>query len=81
VRVAQGATTITNSNITDKKPKSPNVYFTTQDALAQARTVSPRYASRATISANSYSVPSNGVIYFIGNINTAQYGSTISPIN
>lgn len=26
VRVAQGATTITNSNITDKKPASPNVY-------------------------------------------------------
>ena len=29
VRVAQGATTITNSNITDKKPASPNVYWTT----------------------------------------------------
>ena len=28
VRVAQGATTITNSNITDKKPKSPNLYLT-----------------------------------------------------
>ena len=28
VRVAQGATTITNSNITDKKPASPNVYST-----------------------------------------------------
>ena len=26
VKVAQGATTITNSNITDKKPASPNVY-------------------------------------------------------
>ena len=26
VRVAQGATTITNSNITDRKPASPNVY-------------------------------------------------------
>ena len=78
VRVAQGATTITNSNITNKKPMSPNVYFTTQDALAQARTVAPRYASRVTISANSYTAPSNGVIYFIGNINTTQYGSTIS---
>ena len=29
VRVAQGATTITNSNITDKKPMSPNVYIAT----------------------------------------------------
>lgn len=31
VRVAQGATTITNSNITDKKPASPNVYWTTSE--------------------------------------------------
>ena len=31
VRVAQGATTITNSNITDKKPASPNLYWTTSD--------------------------------------------------
>ena len=31
VRVAQGATVITNSNITDKKPASPNVYWTTSD--------------------------------------------------
>ena len=31
VRVAQGATTITNSNITDKRPMSPNVYWTTSD--------------------------------------------------
>ena len=29
VRVAQGATTITNSNITDKKPASPNLYSAT----------------------------------------------------
>ena len=39
VRVAQGATTITNSNITDKKPTSPNLYLTTSeiaDAAAEA---------------------------------------------
>lgn len=39
VRVAQGATTITNSNITDKKPASPNVYIATseiQDIAEQA---------------------------------------------
>lgn len=81
VRVAQGATTITNSNITDKKPASPNVYWTTSEinslALTQARTVSPRYSSRTTISANSYTAPSNGIIYWIGNINTAQYGSNL----
>ena len=31
VKVAQGATTITNSNITDKKPASPNLYWTTSE--------------------------------------------------
>ena len=31
VKVAQGATTITNSNITDKKPTSPNLYWTTSE--------------------------------------------------
>lgn len=31
VKVAANQTTITNSNITDKKPASPNVYFTAQD--------------------------------------------------
>ena len=36
VRVAQGATTITNSNITDKKPASPNVYWTTSEIKAIA---------------------------------------------
>ena len=81
VRVAQGATTITNSSITDKKPASPNVYWTTSDinslALTQARSVSPRYASRVTISANSYTAPSNGIIYWIGNINTTQYASNL----
>lgn len=78
VKVAANQTVITNSDITDKKPMSPNVYFTTQDALAQARTVAPRYGSRVTISDDSYSAPSNGVIYFIGNINTTQYGSAVS---
>lgn len=31
VRVAQGTTVITNSNITDRKPTSPNVYWTTSE--------------------------------------------------
>ena len=46
-------------------------------ALTQARTVSPRYSSRVTISANSYTAPSNGIIYWIGNINTTQYASNL----
>ena len=43
VRVAQGATTITNSNITDRKPTPPNVYWTTseiEDAAAGAVNIS-----------------------------------------
>lgn len=47
-------------------------------ALAQARTVSPRYSSRQTISSSSWTAPSNGIVYFIGNINTTQYASSLS---
>ena len=43
VRVAQGATTITNSNITDKKPTSPNVYWTTSEIEDVAKSVAPKY--------------------------------------
>ena len=60
----------------------PNLYWTTSEinslALTQARTVSPRYSSRQTISSNSYTAPSNGIVYFIGNINTTQYASSLS---
>lgn len=82
VRVAASQTVITNSNITDRKPASPNVYWTTSEinslALAQARTVSPRFASRQTISSNSWTAPSNGIVYFIGNVDTAKYGSSVT---
>ena len=81
VRVAQSQTVITNSNITDKKPDTPELYWTQADinslALAQARTVAPRFASRQNITTNSYTAPSNGIIYFIGNINTTQYASSL----
>ena len=46
-------------------------------ALAQARTVSPRWSSRQNITSNSWTAPSNGIVYFIGNINTAQYASSL----
>ena len=82
VRVAQGTTTITNSNITDRKPASPNLYWTTSSinslALTQARTVSPRFASKQNITTNSWTAPSNGIVYFIGNVDTTKYASTIS---
>ena len=46
-------------------------------ALTQARTVSPRYSSRQNITANSWTAPSNGIVYWIGNINTTKYGSNL----
>lgn len=59
-----------------------NVNWTTSEinslALAQARTVSPRFTSRQNITTNSWTAPSNGIVYFIGNINTTQYGSSIT---
>lgn len=39
VRVAQGATTITNSNITDRKPDAPNVYYTPSPVWGEQSTV------------------------------------------
>ena len=48
VRVAQGATTITNSNITDKKPASPNLYWTKP-------TQSSPYASVITATSGTFS--------------------------
>ena len=74
VRVAQGATTITNSNITDKKPMSPNVYFTTSDVLALA----PDWANASTFTANSYTPSANGWIQATYRIDTTQYGSKCS---
>lgn len=51
VKVAQGATTITNSNITDKKPASPNVYWTTSDIQDAAESALQISASSLTGSA------------------------------
>lgn len=39
VRVAQGATVITNSNITDRKPTPPNLYWTTSEIQEIAQDV------------------------------------------
>ena len=59
-----------------------NVNWTTEEinslALTQARTVSPRFASKQNISSNSWTAPSNGIVYFIGNVDTTKYASTIS---
>lgn len=82
VKVAQGTTTITNSNITDRKPDTPEPYWTQADinslALTQARTVAPRFASRQNITTNSWTAPSNGIVYFIGSVDTTKYASSIT---
>lgn len=47
-------------------------------ALTQARSVSPRFASRQNITTNSWKAPSNGIVYFIGNVDTTKYGSSVT---
>lgn len=47
-------------------------------ALTQARTVSPRFASRKNITTNSWTAPSNGIVYFIGNVDTTKYASSVT---
>lgn len=53
VRVAQGTTTITNSNITDRKPDAPEPYWTEQDIQDVA---SPKKASTTVTYAYGYQV-------------------------
>lgn len=82
VTVAASQTIITNSDIKSYKPNAPYVYWSEGDinslALAQARTVAPRFTSKQNITTNSWTAPSNGIVYFIGNVDTTQFGSTIS---
>ena len=56
VKVAQGATVITNSNITDKKPASPNVYLTTSDINKQIVARAP-YVDAVTVNASATTTP------------------------
>ena len=61
VRVAQGATTITNSNITDKKPDAPNVYWTTSDVqeITDEQIVAKApYVASVSVNASATSTPS-----------------------
>ena len=69
VRVAQGATTITNSNITDRKPARPNLYPSIPATV-------PNWASASTISSDSYTPSAHGYIQATYRIDTTQYGSS-----
>ena len=75
VRVAQGATVITNSNITDRKPDAPELYWTTSSiwsaiqsqvksaAESAAKRLAPDWKKATNITTNTYTPTQNGFIY------------------
>lgn len=79
VRVAQGTTTITNSNITDRKPTSPNLYWTTSTIFsaiqsqveATVKRLAPDWANAQAINQNTYTPSQNGYIFVICVLDTS----------
>ena len=69
VKVAANQTTITNSNITDRKPARPNIYPSIPATV-------PNWAGATTISSNSYTPSAHGYIQATYRIDTTQYGSS-----
>ena len=69
VKVAANQTTITNSNITDRKPARPNLYPTIPATV-------PNWAGATTISSSSYTPSAHGYIQATYRIDTTQYGSS-----
>lgn len=88
VRVAQGATTITNSNITDKKPDVPELYWTTSSiwsaiqsqvksaAESVAKRLAPDWRKAVNITTNTYTPTQNGFIYVACILDTNVNNST-----
>ena len=88
VRVAQGATTITNSNITDKKPDAPELYWTTSSiwsaiqsqvksaAESAAKRLAPDWKKATNITTNTYTPSQNGFIYVACILDTNVNNST-----
>ena len=88
VRVAQGATTITNSNITDKKPDAPELYWTTSSiwsaiqsqvksaAESAAKRLAPDWKKATNITTNTYTPSQNGFIYVACILDTSVNNST-----
>lgn len=76
VKVAASQTVITNSDITDKKPMSPNLYWTTQDIKSLLPSLAPDYGAKVNISSEYYTPPANGILYVAAILNTNVYNST-----
>ena len=74
VRVAQGATTITNSNITDRKPASPNVYYTPSPVWGEQSTV---VASGGTWGSVNWAKRrcGNATVYFMNKFHSISLGA------
>lgn len=88
VRVGTNQTTITNSNITDRKPDAPELYWTTSSiwsaiqsqvksaAESAAKRLAPDWKKAVNITSNSYTPSQNGFIYVACILDTNQYNST-----
>ena len=76
VKVAANQTVLTDSNITDKKPMSPNLYWTTQDIKSLLPSLVPDYGAKVNISSEYYTPSANGIIYVEAILNTNVYNST-----
>ena len=76
VKVAASQTVITNSDITDKKPMSPNLYWTTNSIKALLPSLVPDYGAKVNISGDYYTPSANGIIYVEAILNTNINNST-----
>lgn len=88
VKVAASQTVITNSNITDKKPASPNLYWTTSSiwsaiqsqvksaAESAVKRLAPNWKNAVNITGNSYTPSQNGFIYVACILDTSVNNST-----
>ena len=88
VKVAQGATTITNSNITDRKPDAPELYWSTSSiwsviqsqvksaAESAAKRLAPDWKKATNITTTTYTPSQNGFIYVACILDTNQNNST-----
>lgn len=88
VRVGANQTTITNSNITDRKPTPPNLYWTTSSiwsaiqsqvksaAESAVKRLAPDWKKAVNITTDSYTPSQNGFIYVACILNTNVNNST-----
>lgn len=88
IRVNAGASAISSGNITDKRPASPNVYWTTSSiwsaiqsqvksaAESAAKRLAPDWQKATNIKTNSYTPSQNGFIYVACILDTNVNNST-----